>query len=85
MSRASIYNDANFLLAKIEILLFNVYMIVAMFWLSVWNCAAERTGNVGVVYYASSNDSLTTLIQNGTHQPYIVVMDAQLFELYVYN
>jgi len=66
-------------------MMMSVYMLLAMFWLSVWNCAADRSGNVGVVYYASSNESLTTLIQNGTHQPYIVVMNAELFEMYVYH
>jgi len=44
---------------------------------------AGQSGNVGIVFYASSNNSLDELIQNGTDPPYIVVMSAQLFEEYV--
>jgi len=47
------------------------------------NCAAGQSGNVGVVFYATSVDSLNELIQNGTDPPYIVVMSAELFEVYV--
>jgi len=35
------------------------------------------------VLYASSNETLYELIQNGTDPPYIIVMNAQLFEEYV--
>ena len=44
---------------------------------------AGRSGNVGIVFYAPSNDSLNELIQNGTDPPYIIVMSAELFEAYV--
>jgi len=48
----------------------------------VWNWSADRSGNVGVVFHATSVDSLNGLIQNGTDPPYIVVMSAKLFEEY---
>jgi len=44
---------------------------------------AGRNGNVGVMFYAPSNDSLNELIQNGTDPPYIVVMTPELFQQYV--
>jgi len=59
-------------------------MLVCVF-MFVWNWSAGRSGNVGVVFYATSIDSLNGLIQNGTDPPYIVVMSAQLFEEYAYT
>jgi len=50
-----------------------------------WNWTAGRNGNVGVVLYATSNENLYELLHNGTDPPYIIVMNAQLFEKYVYK
>jgi len=49
-----------------------------------WNWTADRSGNVGVVLYATSKENLNELMQNSTYPPYIIVMNAQLFEEYVY-
>lgn len=42
-------------------------------------CASDQRGNVGVLHYVSGEEDLNWLIDNGPHQPYIVLLTQQTF------